>query len=278
MPITLSPGNFYGTVSERRELNDFRLTQTAYRPQSRIPGHAHEHAYFCFVVSGSYEETSGGRPCEHTPQDLVFHPAGEVHSDRFHGSGGCCFNLEMSAGFVERLRDCGPLLTEPVEWRNGPATWLCMRLHKEFHRKDSAALLAMEGLSLELVSEFLRGSATCDANAPRWLAHVRDLLRARFSEPLTLAEIAQSVGVHPAYLARSFRHHLRTTVGDYVRRLRIEFACQQLTRGDTALSGIAAAAGFADQSHFTRTFRRITGLTPARYREARYRSQFQTIG
>lgn len=269
MPVTLSSGSFYGTVARRRKFSDFTLTQTAYQPQARIPGHTHEHPYFCFVLGGSFDETSGGRTSECGSQDVVFHPSGEVHSNRFHRRGGYCFNLELGERFVERLQDYGSFLKQPAKYRSGPAGWLCMRMHREFHRRDSAAPLAIEGLALELVSEFLRRPSGCDSGNPPWIAGVRDLLHSRFAEPLTLAEIARSADVHPAHLARGFRLHLRTTVGEYVRQLRIDYACRLLTRDDSALSEIAASAGFADQSHFTRIFRRMTGLTPARYRALR---------
>ena len=52
-----------------------------------------------------------------------------------------------------------------------------------------------------------------------------------------------------------------------MRQLRIEFARRQLA-GDASLSTIAAAAGFCDQSHFTRLFKQYMGLTPAEYRLA----------
>ncbi len=83
---------------------------------------------------------------------------------------------------------------------------------------------------------------------------------------LTLAAIASVVGMHPVYLAREFRKHFRCTVGQYQRRLRIESACLEISRSDTPLAEVAAAVGFYDQSHFSRTFKRITGLTPAEYR------------
>jgi AraC family transcriptional regulator len=51
-----------------------------------------------------------------------------------------------------------------------------------------------------------------------------------------------------------------------VRQLRLDFACAQLTSGRHSLAAIAQAAGFADQSHFTRVFRRRMGLTPGAYR------------
>jgi AraC family transcriptional regulator len=56
------------------------------------------------------------------------------------------------------------------------------------------------------------------------------------------------------------------SVGEYLRRLRLDWAASQLAATETPLALLAAEAGFADQSHFTRAFKRHAGLTPARYR------------
>jgi AraC-like DNA-binding protein len=55
-------------------------------------------------------------------------------------------------------------------------------------------------------------------------------------------------------------------VGEYVRRLRLDWATAQLAATDTPLAVLAAEAGFADQSHFTRAFKGYAGLTPGKYR------------
>ena len=90
----------------------------------------------------------------------------------------------------------------------------------------------------------------------------------RFRETLTLAEIANEVGVNPTYLSRVFQQQYNLTIGEYLRRLRIEFACHALITSNTPLCQIALAAGFSDQSHFTRLFKRHMGLPPAKYRES----------
>jgi len=53
-----------------------------------------------------------------------------------------------------------------------------------------------------------------------------------------------------------------------VRKLRVDAACRQLTTSDKPLSEIALSAGFADQSHFTKTFRRLTRTTPGEFRRS----------
>jgi len=111
-----------------------------------------------------------------------------------------------------------------------------------------------------------------NSQPPRWLGQALDLLREQYSEPLTVGHIATSVGVHPVYLARGFRRFCRCTIGEYIRQLRIEHACRELCSSDISLAAIASDAGFSDQSHFSRTFKRFMDMTPAQYRRAFSRS------
>src|SRR5262249_13236888 len=142
-------------------------------------------------------------------------------------------------------------------------------LYKEFGQLDGAAPLIIEGLIMEMLGEITRRSAGKDRhNAPRWLQQAKDLLHARFTENLTLADIAQTVGVHPVHLAQTFHKTYQYAGGDYVRNLRIEYACHELTTSAKPIVDIALAAGFCDQSHFTRTFKRAIGAAPSQYRES----------
>jgi AraC family transcriptional regulator len=128
-------------------------------------------------------------------------------------------------------------------------------------------------VAFELLAELFRiGETALSRRPPGWLRIVRDLLHDRFQEELSLEEIAAAAGVHPAHLARVFRSHHGCSVGDYLRGLRVEFACRQLSSTDAALIDVALSAGFADQSHFTRCFKQATGLTPGQFRRSAPRS------
>ena len=103
---------------------------------------------------------------------------------------------------------------------------------------------------------------------PRWLAACLDLLHADYATPLTLAGVAARVGVHPVHLSRAFRQRFGQTLGEYVNRLRVRSACEQLRRArPPALVEVALMTGFADQSHLCRVFKRLVGCSPGRYRE-----------
>ncbi len=65
-----------------------------------------------------------------------------------------------------------------------------------------------------------------------------------------------------------FNKYYQSTVGDHLRGLRLEFACREMVTSDAPLSQIALAAGFSDQSHFSRMFKRHMGVSPTKYRES----------
>jgi AraC family transcriptional regulator len=123
---------------------------------------------------------------------------------------------------------------------------------------------------LQLLAAASRESSVeqTSARKPAWLRSAEEILRARVGDCIRLSDLAAEVDVHPAHLAREFRAHYGVSVGEYGRRLRLSWAATEVASGNRPLAEIAAAAGFADQSHFTRLFRRHVGTTPARYRDA----------
>ncbi len=101
---------------------------------------------------------------------------------------------------------------------------------------------------------------------PRWMSELRELLAARFREPLGLEEVARTLGVHPSHVAKTMQAKFGCTLGDYQRKERVRYVAKQLRETDTRLAVLAGNAGFADQSHMTRSFRALRGVTPAVYR------------
>ncbi|MNL12924.1 DNA-binding transcriptional activator FeaR [compost metagenome] len=82
---------------------------------------------------------------------------------------------------------------------------------------------------------------------------------------LEVGSIAAKVGVHPVSLARRYRRHYRQSPAAAIRQARAARAAALMARG-ADLAALASDVGYADQSHMTRDFTAIYGLTPARYR------------
>ena len=146
-------------------------------------------------------------------------------------------------------------------------------MYQEFRQADAAAPLAVEGLLLELLAALSRSRIErLPAGTAPWLDETRDRLHADLANRPSLSQLAAAVGVHPVTLARAFRRTFGCTVGEYLRRLRIERAAELLVSGTQPLAEIALGAGFADQSHFSNVFRRRLGMSPSAFRrEARGR-------
>lgn len=269
MQPRLPCGHFYGKILHSRTVAGFILTETVHAPRSRMPRHSHVNAYFCLVRAGAYTEVYGSRTRACGPLTLAFHPAGELHSEQVHDGEVRSFNIEVGPAWPERLRGVAGRLDRACDLQGTRLAPLALRLYREFCEPDALSPLAIEGLALELLAEAARHQLDAGTRRPpRWLEQARELIHARFAESLSLSQVAEAVGVHPVYLAGTFRRQFRQTVGGYVRQLRVEFATRELATTDAPLAVIALAAGFADQSHFTRTFKRLTAMTPAAYRKS----------
>ena len=144
---------------------------------------------------------------------------------------------------------------------------LALRISKEMRVMDNASLLAIEGLILELLVELSRHSGLRpERKLPRWLARAKEMLHERSSESIALGDVAKQVDIHPVHLAREFRKFYGCTLGEYLRGVRIQYACRKLSLSDMPLVEIALGAGFANQAHFSRVFKRYTGMTPTEFR------------
>jgi AraC family transcriptional regulator len=234
-----------------------------------MPAHQHEPAAFSFVLEGGYTETIGVRERECKPLASIFHPRCESHSVVFHQFDVRIFRVELGSVWRGRMQDHLPAFDEPAESSGGRLAFLAMRMYGEIACRDRWSALAIDGLMLEIVAELGRlADRLKQPPKSHWVEEVREILSSRFTDTPSLAELAESVGVHPVHMAREFRKRFGCATGDFVRRLRIEQACDALTTSDATIAEIALAAGFYDQSHFSNTFKKITGMTPAAWRAA----------
>jgi len=257
----------HGSIIKNKTIAGFALTETAYDAGMQIPAHRHDFAYFCFVLQGGFNESYERRNRSCNPFSLVFHPPHEAHSDDFYADTKC-FNLQLSNSFLERTAQYFTLAETPTDFGESVSSRIAAKIYKEFRLTDELSALIVEGLMFELLGEAVRNSKNNHrAKPPVWLKQTLELLHDRFHENLSLGEIAGAVGVHETHLARQFKRYYRLTVGDYLRHLRIEYACRALSASNSPLSEIALSSGFADQSHFTKTFGQVMQMSPAAYRK-----------
>lgn len=255
-----------GRILRGRRVAGLLLAEVEYAPRLRVPPHAHEHAQFALVLRGAFQDRLAERVRRCRRDSLVFLPAGATHAIEAAETGAGLLVVDMEPAWLARAEDDATIIDTPAEFHGGLIGHLAHRLHGEFRLRDEVSRLMIDSLTLGLVAEASLLAARADAAHPEWLARARALLRARFSGRVTLDELARACGVHPVHLARSFRRHYGCTIGQHLRELRLDFACRRMRLSNASLAEIALAAGFADQSHLTRLFKRHMGLTPSEYR------------
>lgn len=255
-----------GSPQHRRAVGGLLVTATQYGGEGRLPLHEHGESYLCLVARGAYAQQASGGETACTPGLLLVHPQGHRHANRFSPAGARCLSIFPSP----ELAEGGALRTLLGSYRSlrlPDAPPLLARIERELVAADDAAPLALQSAVFELMALACRNERV--ESRPAWLGRVLERLHDDPLGELSLPELGQLAGVHPAHLARSFQRTQGMSVGEYRRRLRIRQACRALAEDARPIADIAAEAGFADQSHFARVFKRVTGATPRDYRHAR---------
>ena len=192
-------------------------------------------------------------------------PAGLQLEAHAHDAGQICFVLEGT--YVEQLAGIDRVLRPGAMHVRAPG-----ELHANtFESEVLTLLISVDPDRWQMADgrwQNLLPSAICHPPStfePEWLGDAVSLIERRYAEPLSLSSIATSIGVGRGALAHAFRRYRETSVGESIRAVRVARAKALLTTS-MPIAEIALACGFHDQAHFTRVFRRVTGLTPGAYR------------
>jgi len=263
----MGAGNFFGAIHGAREQCGAIFTDVRHASPRKLPKHSHELAFFALVLNGHYRERCGRSEGQYAPFTLMFRPAGVPHQDEIGPRGVRLYEIELRPSWQKRLADCSAALDTPRDdIGGGRLLWLALKLFREVASSPAHDDLSVESLLSEMVSFAARSSQRDSRLVPPWLPRILDKLQIEHCRRLTLDELAREAGVHPVHLSRVFRRCIGEGISEHVHRLRVRTACERLLAPHVSLSELSFSTGFADQSHFTRAFHRITSMTPTAFR------------
>lgn len=256
-----------GSVLGRRRFAEFTLTDTRHCSGRVLPRHVHERATITIPLRGTFIEAVERERYHCQRGSVLYKAAGTAHENRYGQHGARSLIIELSPALVsafETRGGCGRLqsgMITGLPWVAG------LRLSGLVTQVPAMTELVTEEVVCEIFDGLLLRTKR-ERGAPAWLERVRDQVAAEWEAPPSLTRLAASAEVHPVYLARVFRRHYGCSVGEFVLRRRLDEATVLLMTTDQPVCRIGLAAGFYDQSHFTRSFRAHTGCTPAAFRRA----------
>lgn len=239
------------------------------------PKHWHEEFHFCLILGGS-GELNYRRERFFTPVGAltIVHP-GEVHSNHTLDENGCSFrNLYLEPEIVERIvtevtgRPTALPFFSPKPIDEPAISRLYLKLHESLETESSR--LKQDELLLGFLCELLHKHSESNPEFPeagreRIAANrVRDFLEQHFADNVSLESLARLADLSPFHLNRVFSKEFGLPPHAFQTQVRIARA-KTLLRQGMSITEAALEVGFADQSHFTRHFRRLIGVTPGHY-------------
>ncbi|RKN75955.1 helix-turn-helix domain-containing protein [Ulvibacterium marinum] len=260
---TMYQGAYSGNILYSKSGQNYTVSLTQYnRDNYNDKLHVHKNAHFSFMINGGCMEKKKF-DYELLPGDLTYYNAGEKHQVIKVAKDSKRINLEFNEAFLDSYGLSNNRVKASVS-KNPESRFLLLKVYKELLVNDAFSDLSIQMLFLKLTSpKFIDQSLKRN---PKWVSIIDEYLRSNLDRKLTLNELSSICKLHPVTLSKLFPIYFDCTLGQYKRKLMVQKTLPLILSSELSLCEIALECGFFDQSHFTRTFKEIIGVSPKNYR------------
>ena len=261
--FVLGKGKYTGKIANSLNVDGSIVSITHYlAEESNCDWHYHENPHISFVFQGGESETQNRKSEKQNLSDIFFYHGGERHRWISPQPVSKSANIEIGNDFLKKFglneTGVGKAIIE-----NFDTKFLLLKMQQEMLTDDIESFVAIQTLLLELVTS---SKTSFKGTAPKWVYILSDLLNDKWSESVTLSELSLAADVHPVTISKYFRKYFACTLGEYLRKLKIDKSIPLIKNSEASLTEIAFHCGFADQSHFIRNFKQMTGFLPKEFR------------
>jgi AraC family transcriptional regulator len=264
MQQLLQKGTYLGNIATSRQFGDLLGSITTYHAEKEISVmHSHEQPHISFILAGGHIEKRKKSEQELFPGNMLFYYGEEEHlyvPKRFPASS---INLEIEHSFFERYEISEAQLDKAIR-ENVDTVFLMLQVLKELVYNDPVSKPAVHCLLLQLLNNAVFPARK---TTPHWAIDLKQLLNDQWENNFSLEELSVILNVHPVTISKHFRSIFSCTLGAYMRKVKVSKALALVHSHSYSLTEIAYRCGFADQSHFIRTFKSNTGLLPKQYQK-----------
>ncbi|MEZ5972656.1 MAG: AraC family transcriptional regulator [Hyphomonadaceae bacterium] len=247
---------YEGAVVEHQRRSGAHVSRIMHPPGQRIASHEHDWPVLTLYRLGSYRELADdGRSIKFDGPSVVFQPAGAAHADEIgeHGLETLAMTFDP-AWLTAQARE---LLPARTLWRPGGQMSIAARALADVWLDAESGDARLRAATSDFLAR-LFSQRDDERPTPAWADRV--------SAEMNTEDVARSLGLNAAWLARAYRAWRGEGMAETARRLRVERAALSLRGSPDALADIAIASGFCDQSHMNRAFRAVLGRTPLEVR------------
>jgi AraC family transcriptional regulator len=260
---SLTKGTYTGRLDKSICDGNIFACMTFYEDEAKHKTmHYHENPHISLVLNGGCIVKKREATYELLPGQSTFNKAGEYHQFT-NVLPSLIVNLEIEEDFL-LCHGLSQNIYDELLHHNPDTRFMMLNVGKELNAADTFSVASIQMLLLGLIKT--TKSQRKKEAYPDWLNTINAILQDCWNEPLTLQDLAIAAGVHPVTISKNFPKYFSCTLGAYMRKLKIEKALILIKSTKKSLTEIAFDCGFADQSHFTRTFKQLTGYLPHDYK------------
>jgi AraC family transcriptional regulator len=255
-------GEFYGNTNKTVYLEGITLTDTVYT-HPKVDWHYHEHAYFTFILEGNVIEGNKKEVYNCTPGNLLFHNWQDPHYNIKPEGFTRGFHLEIEKTWFDAMTLNTDHLEGSKKIANPEIKLLMYKIFRASKIDPGPADLTTQTLLAEIIARLQGDELRILHKNPKWVQQIEELLQEQFTDNLTLDYLSTTLDLHPMHLSRDFSKYFHCTIGEYIRKLKVEKALSLIALQKQSFTEIAYQCGFADQSHFNRCFKEMNDMNPS---------------
>lgn len=225
--------------------------------------HFHTSPTVCFLLHGGGTERRKKSSYERFAYDVRFYHTEELHHSNIKIFPSKCVNLELQNNFLNRYSLSEQTINLAVT-QNLDIKFLMLKIYNELLINDD---FTDTSIKISLLSMLNDTKSLHGRKKPKWVINLYELLNDRWCEQISLEDLSKAVNIHPTTISKHFTKYFACTFGEYMRKLKISKSIFLIRNTNFPLTEIALQCGFADQSHFTRNFKKMTGFLPKKFKQ-----------
>tara|TARA_R110001606_G_scaffold380322_1_gene540793 strand:- start:1809 stop:2657 length:849 start_codon:yes stop_codon:yes gene_type:complete len=255
----LKTGEFYGTHYQKSAFENIIITDTEYT-HSKVDWHHHENPYFTYLLQGKLFESNKKESYYLEPGSLLFHNWQDAHYNIKPPEYTRGFHIELNEKWFSNYNIQITDFEGSINLKNPLIKNLMNRVFIESKINDQYSNLSIETSLIDIFGS-IKKTEDKILKRPIWVNNLQELL---FEENIdySLKNLSAILEIHPIHLSREFSRYFGTTLGNYIRLLKLNKAFCLLASNKFSMTEICYKCGFYDQSHFITNFKSVYKTTP----------------
>ena len=240
------------------------VVETEYQQKVFEGWHSHNNAHITLFLRGGTSEKRKNSSTDVGPGSLLFYHSDELHMNHKTLFPSKNINIEVEENLLKDLQITEATIEKSIQ--NTTLTkFLILKIFKESQVADtfSGDTINMLFAQLSQANTHLEKYE----KAPFWVKSLNELLNDCWNENPNLQDLATVLNVNPITISKHFPKYFGCTLGEYMRRIKINRSLSLIESNENNLTEISFQCGFSDQSHFIRTFKNQTGFLPKQFQK-----------